>query len=111
LLVSLFFLTAAFVESIYVLYLHQSNKTQLLVQKGLTKIKKKQGESNGTLKRIQQQDMTLPQDVPENSTMHQFNIQIIDFYALLASGFSFLIFNICYWATFLAFIENLFADK
>ena len=81
------------------------------MKKVLIKFKKKHGESNGAAKGIQQQDMTSQQDMSENSVKHQFNIQKIDFYAFLASGLSFLIFNICYWATFLAFNDNFLADN
>ena len=73
--------------------------------------KKKHRESNGSTRRIQRQDMSSQQDGSENSVKQQFNIQKIDFYAFLASSFSFLAFNICYWATFLAFNEKIFAES
>ena len=81
------------------------------MQQGVIKFKKKQGESNGAAKRIQQQDMISQEDVSDNSVKQQFNIHKIDFYAFLASGCSFLLFNICYWAIFLAFNENFFDEN
>ena len=70
------------------------------MQKSVSKLRKKHGESNGMTKGIQEINS---QDVTENSDQPQFNIQKIDFYAFLASAFSFLAFNICYWITFSAF--------
>ena len=103
LLVSLFFLTSAFIESIYAIYLVQRKKKYRLLEKSVTKWKRQidtnntgNSEWNSTMEAPQKSD---PKE--EHAKSYEVDIQRIDFYAFIISSCSFLIFNIGYWVTFL----------
>ena len=104
LLSSLFFLTAAFIESIYIISLHQSNKSRYQISLNNKRFRKKKEEHNGITK-SNNQELSSPPDLNE-IYKDRFDIQKIDYYAFVFSGISFFIFNIVYWVLFLFFTRK-----
>ena len=97
LLASLLFLVCSFIESIFVLHLHQSNETQLMLQHSIAKWKL-------TTRRAVENKQENNQREETNNYIYQVvNIQKIDIAAFVVSGLLFLIFNVIYWITFLVY--------
>ena len=101
-LASLFFLVCAFIESIYVLHLQQSNETLLLLQSSVRKWKMAM-ENGQMVKRKTNNEVDRLQYQRDHSSFvkQTANIKKIDIGAFIVSGVLFFIFNIIYWLTFL----------